>query len=181
MKRIVTTTFLSLVFGISFSQTIPSYVPTTGLIAWYPFTNNVKDSSGNGNHGTVVNTLPFVADRFGSPNSAITTDNGYVTCPSSIFQYSRSDSFSISAWFTTTALVGNGRLVSTEAPEGNFRISTYGNGAVAVQYGSDYIFDTVSMNSWIHIVFTYNNRNQRLYVNGVLKSSGLDATTESLH
>lgn len=29
-------------------QTIPAYVPTNGLVAWYPFNGNANDESGNG-------------------------------------------------------------------------------------------------------------------------------------
>ena len=46
--------------------------PTTlssGLIAYYPFTGDAGDSSGNGNHGT-VNAANLIIDRFGNLNSA---------------------------------------------------------------------------------------------------------------
>jgi hypothetical protein len=45
------------IFGlatITFGQTVPSYVPTSGLVGWWPFTGNANDSSGNGNNGTVL-------------------------------------------------------------------------------------------------------------------------------
>ena len=34
---------------ITFGQTVPSNVPTTGLVGWWPFTGNANDESGNGN------------------------------------------------------------------------------------------------------------------------------------
>ena len=32
---------------------VPDYVPTNGLVAWYPFNGDAADFSGNGHHGTV--------------------------------------------------------------------------------------------------------------------------------
>ena len=53
MKR--TTTFLVLLF-VTFlgkAQDLQSYIPTDGLLAYYPFNGNANDVSGNGNHGTI--------------------------------------------------------------------------------------------------------------------------------
>ena len=30
---------------------VPSYVPTNGLVAYWPFNGNANDESGNGNNG----------------------------------------------------------------------------------------------------------------------------------
>ncbi len=43
---------------------IPSYVPTNGLVGWWPFNGNANDESGNGNNGT-VNGASLTSDRFG--------------------------------------------------------------------------------------------------------------------
>lgn len=51
-----------------FSQ-IPSYVPTNGLKAFWPFCNNANDASGNGNHGT-VSGASLTTDRFNSAAGA---------------------------------------------------------------------------------------------------------------
>jgi hypothetical protein len=66
------------IFGlatITFGQTVPSYVPTNGLVGWWPFNGNANDESGN-NHDGVVNsgsngTLLYVNDRLGNSTSAI--------------------------------------------------------------------------------------------------------------
>ena len=50
-------------------QTIPSYIPTNGLVGWWPFNGNANDESGNGNNGT-VNGATLTADRFGKLDSA---------------------------------------------------------------------------------------------------------------
>lgn len=43
--------------------------PTNGLIAYYPFTGNANDASGNGYNGTVTGAT-LIPNRFGSSNSA---------------------------------------------------------------------------------------------------------------
>jgi hypothetical protein len=50
-------------------QIIPSYVPTSGLVAWWPFNGNATDESINTNDGT-VNGASLTTDRFGNINSA---------------------------------------------------------------------------------------------------------------
>ena len=44
---------------------IPSYVPTDGLVGWWPFNGNANDESGNGNDG-VVNGAILANDRNGN-------------------------------------------------------------------------------------------------------------------
>jgi hypothetical protein len=71
MKSIILSSlFLILSFLISFtstSQTLPSYLPTNGLVGWWPFNGNANDESGN--DGTLNGAVP-AADRDGSSTSA---------------------------------------------------------------------------------------------------------------
>ena len=48
---------------------VPSYVPTQGLVGYWPFSGNANDLSGNNNNGT-VNGATLTTDRFGNANSA---------------------------------------------------------------------------------------------------------------
>jgi len=48
---------------------MPDYVPTDGLVAWYPFNGNANDESGNGNDGD-VNGAILTEDEYGNSNSA---------------------------------------------------------------------------------------------------------------
>jgi len=73
MKQLLTLLFIGL--SSLYAQTVPSYVPTSGLGGWWPFNGNANDESGN-NHNGVVNlgnngTLVYVNDRSGTPLSAI--------------------------------------------------------------------------------------------------------------
>jgi hypothetical protein len=61
---------LSFVFhSLSSIAQVPSYVPTSGLVGWWPFNGNANDESGNGNNGT-VNGATLTTDRFGNEGSA---------------------------------------------------------------------------------------------------------------
>jgi hypothetical protein len=67
MKHLFT---LIALFGLSlFAQNVPNYVPTNGLVGWWPFNGNANDLSGNGNNGT-VNNAALTADRDGVAGSA---------------------------------------------------------------------------------------------------------------
>ena len=74
MKRILLTLTVSILFiPIGISQDLPSYVPSDGLVAYYPFNGNANDESGNGNHGTVTDAT-LTHDRFDNENSAYSFD-----------------------------------------------------------------------------------------------------------
>ena len=90
--------FATLLYAsISFAQ-VPSYVPTNGLIAYYSFSGNANDDSGNGFDG-IVNGPALVDDRYANPNSAYSFDgaNDYIQISTPLFGQSRS-SYSINLW-----------------------------------------------------------------------------------
>jgi hypothetical protein len=60
--------FIAVLSAIN-AQNVPSYVPKTGLVGWWPFNGNANDESGNGNHG-VVNGVTLSVDRSGKSNGA---------------------------------------------------------------------------------------------------------------
>ena len=75
MKKII----LLLAMGVAlttqtlFAQ-VPSYVPTDGLVGYWPFNGNANDESGNGNNGTAINGVLMTTDRFNNLNSAYSFD-----------------------------------------------------------------------------------------------------------
>ena len=60
-------------FAIITSAQVPFYVPTSGLVGYWPFNSNANDESGNGNNGT-VNGATFTNDINGNSNSAYSFD-----------------------------------------------------------------------------------------------------------
>lgn len=70
MKQL-TTLLLALPFTANLNAQPPAYIPTSGLIAWYPFNGNALDESGNG-HDLTVNGSTLTSDRNGMADKAYT-------------------------------------------------------------------------------------------------------------
>ncbi len=99
------------IFGLATitNAQVPSYVPTNGLVGWWPFNGNANDESGNGNNGA-VNGAALTSDRNGQTSSAYNFnvnnwsfgsggDNIYIPYNSS-FNFS---DFTISTWVKRTS------------------------------------------------------------------------------
>lgn len=78
---------------------VPNYVPTNGLVGWWPFSGNANDESGNGNNGT-VNGATLTADRFGGTDKAYSFSNSDILISNFFFDNGWQD-YSITLWFTT--------------------------------------------------------------------------------
>ena len=61
--------------GLNLSAQVPDYVPTDGLVAWYPFNGNANDESGNGNDGVINGTVEF------DESNALFNGIGYIETP----------------------------------------------------------------------------------------------------
>jgi Concanavalin A-like lectin/glucanases superfamily len=177
--------------SISTFAQIPTYVPANGLVGWWPFNGNANDESGNGNHGT-VNGTTLTADRYGVVNKAYSFDgaSSYI----SINDHPSLDvpNVSISAWYWaidygTIAQQTQGNIVSKREQSGwgnSFQValeqSSPINGVWAqytingsngwVYYNSNEILTT---QNWIHVVYTHDNSEAKLYINGNLVNSTL--------
>ncbi|MDG1160398.1 MAG: hypothetical protein P8N19_12975 [Flavobacteriales bacterium] len=81
------------------AQTFPNYLPTDGLVAWYPFNGNANDESGNGNDGVVYGAT-LTEDRDGNPNAAYSFDgvDDFISVVSSPTIGFSDGSFSFSLW-----------------------------------------------------------------------------------
>lgn len=79
------------------AQNVPSYVPTNGLVGWWPFNGNANDESGNGNNGTISGSS-LTWDRDSIANSAYYFDgNDYISVNRDTM-----GTFSVSVWFRTS-------------------------------------------------------------------------------
>ncbi len=96
-----------LLFGLmfltyaTFSQ-IPSYVPSNGLVGWWPFNGNTNDESGNGNHGINFGGT-FTLDRFGSQISALYLDGVSRIDVGNLNLGLSNSSYTYANWFKTGA------------------------------------------------------------------------------
>jgi|GEM_PF-2791671 len=94
---------LCILFIIVFSQAFSQVNLNNGLLAYYPFTGNFIDASGNGHNGTALNGTTFGTDQWGNVNSAAFFDgiDDWVSVPASP-SISPSSHFTISFKFKTT-------------------------------------------------------------------------------
>jgi hypothetical protein len=165
-----------------------------GLVAYYPFSGNANDSSGNGNNGT-VNGATIVPDKFGNANSAYSFNgaNSYIyigkPVPSSIATKSE---VTIAAWINPSTYPASGTygtIVSSQCDSciAGATISTQGgnghggiHGGILFQIGLESIGFTVTayegttnvavpLNQWSHIVATWKSGDtKKVYINGQL-------------
>ncbi len=109
--KILLSFFLILMSGMGFSQSVPSYVPTNGLVGWWGFNGNAQDGSGNGNHGT-VNGATLTTDRFGNQNAAYSYDGSSSIIVNDHLSL-RPGHITISVWFLSSGLgTGDNALVT---------------------------------------------------------------------
>ncbi len=174
---------ISLVVGQLQAQTqVPSYVPTNGLVGWWPFNGNANDESGNGNNGT-VNGASLTNDRLGNIGKAYSFNGStnYITIANSSIAAFGSQSFTCSAWIKTSATAtanNSGMFVRYDNCVSN---SGWGLGftsykIIGLEFPTSRVGNTVisantyNNNSWTQAIFVrdVSQMKDMLYVNGVL-------------
>lgn len=104
------------------AQNVPSYVPTNGLVGWWPFDGNADDESGNGNNG-VVNGAMLTNDRFGNSNKAFSffgsSNCQNITIPNS--QQLNPNEITINCW--VNALDSNMTIMEKSDPSNASKLS----------------------------------------------------------
>lgn len=174
------------IFGlatITFGQTVPSYIPTSGLVGWWPFNGNANDESGNGNNGTPMNGVALASDRFSNVNQAYSFDgvDDYISMTSMTNIPLSNNARSISVWMKPASLstTWTWNAVAYGSPStNNAFMFGLGNNIISVQgWASDYSAPlSYTVGQWIHAVCTYDGLNVKIYVNGTLIGSGSIST-----
>ena len=176
MKKIILNILFALITTFGYSQ-VPNYVPTNGLVGWWPFNGNANDESGNGNNGT-VNGATLTVDRNGVTNQAYTFDvNQKIgTFITNFPVYSISIWAKINTWNLGIG-TGNGGTLASHKTDG-----LYGNGWVIehnqnqycwLEYNANNSIQQYSgnpqLNTWFHVVLTSDSQGTRkLYIDGGL-------------
>jgi len=163
-----------------YSQSLPSYVPTNGLVGWWGFNGNAQDGSGNGNHGT-VNGATLTTDRFGNQNGAYSFDgvnSSINVINSSTLQ--TPNSITINLWMSFSGIQqSNSRLISKGWSPMGFELHRdliFNN---KIRFGGAYngngygpLSQTIFNDSvWYMITALDNGSVKYLFVNGVLEDS----------
>lgn len=169
-----------------------------GLQAYYPFSGNANDVSGNNNNPTFNNATP-APDRFGNPNSAYSFNgsSSYMQIPNSP-SINTTNQISLCAWVKVNGFYsgnchGNSILMkgNTDYLPGNYLLrfddNAYTNGqncstpVVDLTHQNFYGVNTSSPGSpyipyintsqWFSVVYTSDGTTSSLYVNCELKKS----------
>lgn len=150
---------------------LPSYVPSIGLVGWWPFNGNANDESGNGNNGTVNgatlttdrNNVPNAAYSFGGNNVLIPLNQTIVNMPSR----------TISLWFNSSTPQSGGRLFETTSY--SWGIGCYNSNQFDCWYQKSNInYNAINLNFgghniWHNLVYLCDSvtGNVKVYLNGV--------------
>jgi len=151
-----------------------------GLVAYYPFSGNAGDSSGNGNHGN-VNGATLTTDRFGTSNNAYSFNGSEsITGDCSNFP-SFNSARTISFWYNSTELgvhlgtqlLGYGGYNCGESFIMNFENYDAGFGKYEIQghclaFRQFTDYPLPANNYWHNITLTYDTNNFRFYNDGTL-------------
>src|SRR6185312_9409283 len=189
--------FLLFLLLIAFLQSFSQVNLNAGLVAYYPFTGNANDASGNANN-PIFNNATLTQDRFGNANSAYSfngTDN-YIRIPNSPTLNS-SNQISICAWvkvsdFYRGTCHGNNVVMKGDADyqAGDYKIrfddSYITNSQNCYQSNTDVTHETffgmnsilnsntpfIQPNQWYSVVYTCDGVTAKIYVNCKLVGSG---------
>ena len=200
MKRILLI-FLFSSFVISFTkaQELPSYVPTDGLLAYYPFNGNANDASGNGNNGT-VNGATLTTDKDGNENKAYSFDgdDDYITTEKEVNDVK--ENFTFSVWVNpqineyldwvegdinggsllenykqTVIHPKHGQNYGNESNSAGAGLFVGTNGLVIVEHSDNYLRNalivTKNLSNWNLITVVYKSNTPEVYINGSLIKS----------
>ena len=162
---------------------LPSYLPTDGLVGWWPFNGNANDESGNGNYGSVYGA-ELSNDRTGVSNAAyafngisdyieiqqlISQLNGQATATFSFWvNFSQQDGCILGLWSSCSGCT-NVNLGSVIERSGSDKILFSNNSGAGSNLTND-----ISNNLWNHIVFVFDgnqssiNNRLKCYINGQL-------------
>ena len=187
--------FLVVSFILFFSFNAKTQINlTNGLVAYYPFSGNVNDASGNGYNGTMRNGVGFSNDRFGNPNSALELDgiNDFVEVLHDGKLGSKS-AFSYVVYFNSQSSEIQtllGRRNQANSSHAQFQTFINWTQEPGVGYGHSYTNNTecsnvfaqynvyvntgsnsVNLNQWHCVVGTFDGVTQKIYLDGVLKTS----------
>ncbi len=155
---------------------------------WSGSANEVLDSSANGLHGRAINlgALPTTDDSnraiSGDPGSCgygefDGTSDGYLQIddPGSGSIFDLDANFSVAVWIYPTALPSGGGLASIVSKDENFEFHLNSSGRVFWWWGGGArqltSSSSVTLNTWNHIVITFESGSQVIYINGVAQGS----------
>jgi hypothetical protein len=189
MKRILLTlTLVLFIAPFAMAQDLHSYIPTDGLVAYYPFNGNVNDTSGN-NYNLVNNNVTYDSDRFGTDDSSAAYFSGNASelyLEESISQLTSDPRQTFTFWFKS--ITPSNRYIFEYASQSNarFRFVTSPTGGIGIRGetgcnsgGRDYVIPNLH-EGWHHFVIAIDTQTYTVYYDGKVlynaSHSGFDCT-----
>lgn len=171
--RMQINSYNNIVFFDDFSAVQLPPAPAPVSLAEYTFDNTYNNINGNTPFANIPSTTSFVADRNAVSNNAIqvvgNSNNGTfcnATAPTG------ASARTISFWYKTPSHSGYKSLFSYGTAVANKTFGAYfgPNGNIVFQgYSYDHDFGgTYALNTWRHLVLTFDGTNVKLYLNGTL-------------
>jgi hypothetical protein len=188
LKSILLAATATLSLATATMAQVPNYLPTNGIVGWWPFNGNANDESGNGNNG-IVNGANLTSDRFSITNSAFDFDGftNYISL-NYLSSFNNANTFTVSVWAKISNynnandaaqyIISRGVDVSP----GSFLIavgqSSYSdlfgtgvNGNAGVSGPS--ITEPIPQSNWHHLATTFDGLSIRFFIDGVLVGSSV--------
>jgi len=181
MKKYFPLSLILVIFTLStlVSAQVPSYLPTNGLVGWWPFNGNANDSSGYDNHMRISGaTLTSGIDSINNSAFSFNGVSDYLVDTNPSFSFGEDSSFTVSVWMNPSSLnIGREIVNYGSLTGGNFvwLLDLYnGNlrfGCAKQQsnwYLAQYPVTNLTTFIWYNITGVYNNGSISLYLNGTL-------------
>ena len=164
--------------------------PEAGLIAWYKFSGNAEDSSGNGRDG-VVNGAVLAADQYGIADEAYSFNgvDSAIAFPAVNIASLAASGYSVSLWAYVNTVSATQTFVYQDNTSGypstnevylhmwaggEAQVRWAGDGGAGVWDGEVSSLQPLTAGRWYHLAYTASLVDGlRLYVDGVLQ--GTDA------
>ncbi len=186
MKQLLMTTIAIFGLVIISNAQVPNYVPSNGLVGWWPFNGNANDESLNGNNG-IVNGATLTQNRFGESNKAYYFNGAsFIDCGSSD-QMAMTNNLTLSCWGKTTyqfsnlCIAGRWSNVSFDpAPFGTpeycivFNNTDVSSCIVISTPPNEYVSAPITYydNQWHQFTMTYDGAINKIFIDGNLASQG---------
>lgn len=173
--------------SLTMNAQVPSYVPTNGLVGYWPFSGNANDVSGNANNG-INNGATLTTDRFGNVNSAYSFNgvNNFISTNTSSILFPTGITFC--AWINPI-VYKDASIVDKMLNSGSgFRINTREN-SISIGVNPKKIWSQCAayvvistnitavsnsdqnLNNWQFIVGTFGSDGKlKIYYNGLLEN-----------
>lgn len=146
-------------------------VQERGLIAWYNFNGNAKDSSGHGLDGR-GNGVQLSADRNGKANSAFYFNgNSYIDCGNNPLLNITGKQLTVTCWIKISEYPNEQKYIASKWDPGySWILALNSNGSIGFVLfpGEDLISPfPVMLNKWHQIIGIYDGNEQKIYLDGV--------------